>query len=315
MSHKTAGVIVSLLLSIPACPQKIDTILYGASYYHEYMPYERLDQDVRLMQKAGISVVRVGESTWSCWEPRDGRFEFAWMDRTLDRLRQAGIRVIMGTPTYSIPPWLYKKHPEILAVRLGGQKAVYGIRQNMDISHPAYRFHCERVIRQIASRYKDRRTLLAEITLDPPASTQDFAGPPILDDDYLVLSTIHSAKGLEWDAVFVIHASDGNIPSDMSTGSPEQVEEELRLFYVALTRAKNRLYVCYPLRYYRYAQGFSDRYGYAQLTRFLPKRVAGHFRRCTSLGLDGEDTPDETGGLQGRTTSKSVRRRTKNLWS
>lgn len=101
-------------------------------------------------------------------------------------------------------------------------------------------------LEQIASRYKDRRTMLADITLDPPASTQDLAGPPLLDEDYLILSTIHSAKGLEWDVVYVIHASDGNIPSDMATGTPEGVEEERRLFYVSLTRARNSLYVCFP---------------------------------------------------------------------
>jgi DNA helicase-2/ATP-dependent DNA helicase PcrA len=89
-----------------------------------------------------------------------------------------------------------------------------------------------------------------EMALDPPNSTQDFAGPPLLDDDYLVLSTIHSAKGLEWDAVFVIHAADGNIPSDMATKDTESIEEELRLFYVALTRAKSWLYVLCPMRYY-----------------------------------------------------------------
>ena len=106
---------------------------------------------------------------------------------------------------------------------------------------------------RFASRYPDRRTCWRRLTLDPPSSTQDLAGPPLLDDDYLVLSTIHSAKGLEWDAVYVIHAADGNIPSDMATGIAEEIEEERRLFYVALTRAKNWLYVCCPLRYYHRA--------------------------------------------------------------
>ncbi len=167
----------------------------------------------------------------------------------------------------------------------------------------------------IAARYHDRRTMLAEITLDPPASTQDLSGPPLLDEDYLVLSTIHSAKGLEWDAVYVIHASDGNIPSDMSTGSPEGVEEELRLFYVALTRAKNRLYVCYPMRYYHYPGGHSDAYGFAQLTRFLPAGVAEHFRRCVAWAYDGEDPSQADSRLRGPTTSKAVRQRAKDLWS
>ena len=105
-------------------------------------------------------------------------------------------------------------------------------------------------LEQIAGRYRTRGRMLREMALDPPNSTQDLAGPPRLDDDYLVLSTIHSAKGLEWDAVYVIHAADGNIPSDMATKNAAEIEEERRLFYVALTRAKNFLYVCCPLRYY-----------------------------------------------------------------
>lgn len=136
-------------------PDKMDTILYGVAYYTEYMPYERLEQDAQLMQQAGINVVRVGESSWGLWEPADGRFEFAWMDRVVDRMHKAGIRVIMGTPTYSIPAWLYKKHPEIVVTRLGGQTSYYGIRQNTDLSNPTYRYYCERVIRQIAQHYKD----------------------------------------------------------------------------------------------------------------------------------------------------------------
>ena len=119
-----------------------DTILYGAAYYHEYMPYERLDKDVELMKQAGITVVRVGESTWTSWEPREGEFEFAWMERVLDAMHEAGIKVILGTPTYSIPPWLYAKHPEILVIPLGQVRTpreFYGMRQNMDISHPVYR--------------------------------------------------------------------------------------------------------------------------------------------------------------------------------
>src|SRR5207302_8394958 len=93
---------------------KMGTVLYGVAYYPEYMPYERLNQDVELMQKAGITVVRVGESTWSSWEPRDGDVQFPWMQRVLDRLHAAGIKVILGTPTYSIPTWLYTEHPEML---------------------------------------------------------------------------------------------------------------------------------------------------------------------------------------------------------
>ena len=101
---------------------RMDTFLYGAAFYEEYMPEDRLEKDVQLMEQAGINVVRVGESTWSLWEPEDGRFEFAWMDRIVERLARAHIRVIMGTPTYSIPPWMFKEHPEILVTRLDGRR-------------------------------------------------------------------------------------------------------------------------------------------------------------------------------------------------
>src|SRR5689334_25161686 len=116
----------------PFAPDKMETVLYGAAYYPEYMPYERLDKDVELMKDAGINVVRMGESSWGLWEPEDGHFEFAWMDRIIDRMSQAGIKVILGTPTYSIPAWLYREHPEVLATRLNGERATYGMRQNMD---------------------------------------------------------------------------------------------------------------------------------------------------------------------------------------
>jgi beta-galactosidase len=136
-------------------PDKMETVLYGAAYYWEYMPYERLDQDVELMQQAGINVVRLGESSWGLWEPEDGRFEFAWMDRVVDHMNKAGIKVILGTPTYSIPTWMYKEHPEIVITHLGGQTITFGLRQNTDLLNPTYRFYCERIIRKIVEHYKD----------------------------------------------------------------------------------------------------------------------------------------------------------------
>jgi len=131
----------------------MDNILYGAAYYHEYMPYERLDEDVRMMKEAGISVVRVGESTWSLFEPREGEFEFEWMDRIIDKMYEAGIKVILGTPTYSIPAWLWHKHPEVLRDLQNGGKSYYGIRQNMDITNPTYLFYSERIIRKMMEHF------------------------------------------------------------------------------------------------------------------------------------------------------------------
>ena len=138
----------------------------------------------------------------------------------------------------------------------------------------------------LASAYSDRGRFLAELTLDPPASTGDLAGPPLLDEDYVILSTIHSAKGGEWDVVHVIHAADGMIPSDMATGDAEAIEEERRLLYVALTRARDALYVHFPLRYYRRPRGHDDAHSYAQLSRFLDRGVRAMFdeRSVTPAG-------------------------------
>ena len=128
-------------------------------------------------------------------------------------------------------------------------------------------------LEQIASGYRSRQRFLTDLTLDPPTSTSDLAGPPLKDEDWLVLSTIHSAKGCEWDVVFVIHAADGCLPSDMSTGSDEEIQEELRLTYVAMTRARDFLYVTWPYRYYHRWRKYDDYHSYAQLCRFFSPEV------------------------------------------
>ena len=116
--------------------------------------------------------------------------------------------------------------------------------------------------------------LVADLTLDPPVSTGDQAGTPSRDDDWLTLSTVHSAKGGEWGVVHLIHAADGAFPSDMSTGDVESVDEERRLFYVALTRAQRHLHIYAPLRYHHGdPAGWRDEHSYAQRTRFLPAEV------------------------------------------
>jgi beta-galactosidase len=164
------------------------TVLYGAAYYNEYMPGDqaaRLDKDVALMKAAGLSVVRMGESTWSLWEPEDGQFEYAWMDRVVDAMGKAGIKVILGTPTYSIPAWMAHQHPEIFADRIppgmfGGKPvpSVYGLRQNMDTDSPAYRFYAERLIRHIVAHYKDNPTVIGW-QLDNETSSYDAANPDV----------------------------------------------------------------------------------------------------------------------------------------
>ena len=113
----------------------------------------------------------------------------------------------------------------------------------------------------------------AELALDPPQSSADLAGRPKLDDDYLVLSTIHSAKGLEWDVVHLIHASDGNLPSDMALTNREGLDEERRLLYVALTRARRGLNIYVPVRYFHRPRGADDASGLGKPSRFLTDEV------------------------------------------
>src|SRR5207249_6084120 len=125
----------------------------------------------------------------------------------------------------------------------------------------------------------------AELALAPPSSSADYAGPPLLDEDYLVLSTVHSAKGLEWQAVHVIAASDGNFPSDMALSSPEGLEEERRLFYVALTRARQRLAVYVPVRYYHRPNARDDTHGYGKPSRFLTE-AAQALCECVQTAAD-----------------------------
>jgi len=134
---------------------------------------------------------------------------------------------------------------------------------------PTARLHDVEQLAGLASGYESRGRFLAELTLDPPASTGDLAGPPLVDEDWLILSTIHSAKGLEWDVVHLIHAADGNIPSDLATGDDDEIEEERRLLYVAMTRARDALHVYVPQRYYRRPRGLEDPHAYSQLSRFL----------------------------------------------
>lgn len=148
----------------------------------------------------------------------------------------------------------------------------------------------------IAARYTSRSRFITDLTLDPPRSTSDLAGPPFLEEDWTTLSTIHSAKGCEWDVVHIIHAADGMIPSDMAVGDDEGVEEERRLFYVALTRAKDMLYVYFPLRYYHRRFGLGDAHGMAQVTRFLAPRARALFADDRSrYVLEGDPAVPETG--------------------
>ncbi|WP_371663260.1 beta-galactosidase [Streptomyces sp. NBC_00280] len=136
-------------------------VLFGAAYYHEYQPThgreyrpgEQLKTDLDLMADARFTVIRVGESVWSTWEPTNGHFDLDWLEPVLDGAHERGIAVVLGTPTYAVPPWLARQYPEITGERATGQRIGWGARQEVDFTHPAFRFHAERVIRKIVARY------------------------------------------------------------------------------------------------------------------------------------------------------------------
>ena len=153
------------------------------------------------------------------------------------------------------------------------------------------------MLEQLARNHASRESFLSDLSLDPPEAVGDLAGDPLIDEDYLILSTIHSAKGQEWDAVYILNVVDGCIPSDMATGSKEEIEEERRLLYVAITRARDHLHLIQPQRFYTgSSRRNGDRHIYAPRTRFLPDDLLPRFAR-TSAGP--AETPERSGVRSG----------------
>jgi DNA helicase-2/ATP-dependent DNA helicase PcrA len=133
---------------------------------------------------------------------------------------------------------------------------------------------------KMAGGFGSRQEFLTDLTLDPPSATSDEAGKPLLEEDYLILSTIHSAKGQEWKAVSILNVVDGCIPSDLATGTSDEIEEERRLLYVAMTCAKDELNLIVRQRFYTHQQARGgDKHVYAGRTRFIPANICGHFDR------------------------------------
>ncbi|RZK23227.1 MAG: beta-galactosidase [Hymenobacter sp.] len=167
------------------------------------MPYDRLDQDIKMMQAAGINVVRIAESTWSTVEPQEGVFDFSHIDRVLNAMHQAGIRVIVGTPTYAVPTWLARKYPAVLATTAQGQNQ-YGARQNMDITNPDFRRHAEAVIRAMLAHVKNHPAIIG-YQVDNETKAYGTAGPAVqkqfgqyMRQKYPSLDGLNKAFGLAY---------------------------------------------------------------------------------------------------------------------
>jgi DNA helicase II / ATP-dependent DNA helicase PcrA len=176
---------------------------------------------------------------------------------------------------------------------------------------PVRKLDVDQLVR-LAAGYGSRERFLTELTLDPPQSTSDQSGAPHRDEDYLILSTIHSAKGQEWKAVHVLNVVDGCIPSDMATGTQDELEEERRLLYVAMTRAKDHLHLIVPLRFYVTQQSAAgDRHIYAGRTRFISEAMAEKFECVT---WPPAPAPDPAGGIKPAAPLLQVRDRARAAW-
>ncbi len=186
-----------------AQPPVLERPLFGVSYYDEYMPHDRLEQDVRMMKEAGIDVVRIAESTWGTLEPQDGVFDFGHVDRVLDAMHRASIKVIVGTPTYAVPTWLVRKHPGVLAVTPRGPSQ-YGPRQNMDITNPHFREHAERVIRRLVEHVNGHPAVIG-YQVDNETKHYQTAGPAVqaqfvrhMREKFKTLDAVNKAFGLDY---------------------------------------------------------------------------------------------------------------------
>jgi DNA helicase-2/ATP-dependent DNA helicase PcrA len=242
--------------------------------------------------------------------------------RLLDRIAKAldALQAIQAFPPPAAAAESWSSFVETIRV-VGGKSA--GWPAELDLVCRWYMPHLERMYEdavmrqadlaqlvQIASTYPTRERFLTELTLDPPDATSDQAGVPLLDEDYLILSTIHSAKGQEWRSVFILNAIDGCIPSDLSTGNTAEIEEERRLLYVAMTRAKDHLHLILPQRFFAHQQKSNgDRHMYASRTRFIPAAILDRFESCA-----WPETPATTLAAEKATDPVDITARLRRMW-
>jgi DNA helicase-2/ATP-dependent DNA helicase PcrA len=223
-----------------------------------------------LLDGVGPATARkwTGELRMSSGEPHNAYVRLRDLAPPLPR-RAAADAALLGKALLESTSEAWDLGTSLDTLRLGLDPLIRRRYDNAD-----ERLHDFDALGRLASTCASRADFAAELTLDPPSSTADLAGPPTRDDDFVILSTVHSAKGGEWRVVHLIHAADGMFPSDMSTGNQADIEEERRLFYVALTRAKEHLHIYAPFRLHTgHPSAFSDKHGYAQRTRFLPDHV------------------------------------------
>lgn len=312
----------SMVLEAELARHNIPFVKYGGLKFIETAHVKDLMSLLRLAENprdlaAGLRILTLLPGIG----PKKARQLMDLLEGTGDFGRWAQVKV----PAAAEPRWkgfvelmsrLAEAKPDEVAAQLHAARKFYAPLLEEKYDNATARLRDLEQLEQLAPRFNDRATMLAEIALEPPTTSGDFAGEPMLDEDFLILSTIHSAKGLEWDAVYVIHAADGNIPSDMATRSTAQIDEELRLFYVALTRARDWLYVCFPQRYYHAYRGkSSDQFGYVQLTRFLPPSLKEYFRGTVAATLAVDEEDESADAAASAAIRESIRREARAMWS
>ncbi|HEY2228945.1 MAG TPA: ATP-dependent helicase [Xanthobacteraceae bacterium] len=286
---------------------KAQAVLFRASHHSSALEVELTRRNIPFVKFGGLKFLEAAHI-------KDVLAFLRWAENPRDRV--AGFRVIQLMPgagpataarlldgmavaeplaaleQFKPPAAAAESWPAFVeAVRLVRGRAM-GWPAALDLVLGWYAPHLERIhedavvrqadlaqLAQIAAGYPSRERFLTDLALDPPDATSDEAGVPLLDEDYLILSTIHSAKGQEWKSVFVLNVVDGCLPSDLATGTSAEIEEERRLLYVAMTRAKDQLNLIVPQRFFTHQQRHNgDRHTYAVRTRFIPAASLRHFR-------------------------------------
>jgi DNA helicase-2/ATP-dependent DNA helicase PcrA len=289
---------------------KTQSVLFRASHHSGPLEVELTRRNIPFVKFGGLKFLEAAHIkdmlSFLRWaeNPRDRVAGFrviqllpgagpATASRVLERIGERADPVD-GLSDIKPPPAAAEHWPAFVeAVRVVRGRAA-GWPAELDLVRRWYEPHLDRIhddamlrqpdllqLVQIASTYPSRERFLTELTLDPPDSTSDRAGDPLLDEDYLILSTIHSAKGQEWKSVYILNAVDGCLPSDLATGTSAEIEEERRLFYVAMTRARDHLHVIVPQRFFVHGQRSNgDRHMYASRTRFIPAALLDRFECC-----------------------------------
>ena len=318
---------------------KAQAVLFRASHHSAPLEIELTRRNIPFVKFGGLKFLEAAHI-------KDVLASLRWAENARDRV--AGFRVVQLLPgvgpataaslldriaeapdalqaiqAFAPPAAAAESWPSFVeTIRVVGGKLV-GWPAELDLVCRWYMPHLERIYEdavlreadltqlvQIASTYPTRERFLTELALDPPDSTNDQAGVPLLDEDYLILSTIHSAKGQEWRSIFILNAIDGCIPSDLSTGNTAEIEEERRLLYVAMTRAKDHLHLILPQRFFAHQQKSNgDRHMYASRSRFIPAAILDRFTSCA-----WPEAPPTTLAAKKATDPVDITARLRRMW-